>query len=165
MSFGFRKGFQSGPFRMTFSKTGVSMSVGAGGARLTAGPRGTHVSFSKGGFYYRTRLDTPQRGKVSPDAPPMQEGAAASCPVTGAPVETAPSTQTPEIFGDTTPDAVVEALNRIKQPNHCALPVGMAISGGLLAMSVPWPIVAVIGVLSTIVVTLQHHRSKYCSLI
>ncbi|MGH7489827.1 MAG: DUF4236 domain-containing protein, partial [bacterium] len=72
MSFGFRKSFKSGPFRMTFSKSGVSMSVGAGGARLTTGPRGTHVSFSKGGFYYRTRLDSPRQRSVVSQPIPIQ---------------------------------------------------------------------------------------------
>lgn len=165
MSFGFRKGFKSGPFRMSFSKSGVSMSVGAGGARLTAGPRGTHVSFSKGGFYYRTRLDASQRGNVGPQAPPPQEAMDAALPVATPPVETTPSISTPEIFGDTTPDAVVEAMNgRINRRNY-ALPVGIVISGGLVAASVPWPIVAVIGVLSTVLVALQHQRSKYSSLV
>ena len=72
MSFGFRKGFISGPFRMTHSKSGVSMSVGAGAARLTTGPRGTRVSYSKGGFYYRSRLDATPRRSNSPQIPPAQ---------------------------------------------------------------------------------------------
>jgi len=166
MSFGFRKGFKSGPFRMTFSKSGVSMSVGAGGARLTAGPRGTHVSFSKGGFYYRTRLDAPHRGYVGPQAPPLQRDMLdVALPIATLPAETAPCISTPEIFGDTTPDAVVEAVNRrIKRRNY-ALPIGIVISGGLVAASVPWPIVAVIGVLSTLLVALQFRRSKYSALV
>ncbi len=167
MSFGFRKGFTSGPFRMTFSKSGVSMSVGAGGARLTAGPRGTRVSYSKGGFYYRTRIDSPPKGPLGPQAPPPQrESIDAALPVSMPPAETTPSiTTTPEIFGDTTPDAVVEAMNRrIKRRNY-AIPAGIVVSGGLLAAAVPWPIVAVVGVVATVLVAMQHSRSKYTSLV
>ena len=37
MSFGFRKSFSTGPFRFTFSKSGVSTSFGVRGARVTTG--------------------------------------------------------------------------------------------------------------------------------
>lgn len=166
MSFGFRKGFNTGPFRMTFSKSGVSMSVGAGGARLTAGPRGTHVSFSKGGFYYRTRLDAPQRGNVGPQMPcPPQEAVDAALPVAAPTGDATPPNSMPEIFGDTTPDAVVDAMNgRIRRRNY-AIPVGVVISGGLVAVSAPWPIATVIGTLTAILVAIHHQRSKYSNLV
>lgn len=132
MSFGFRKGFKSGPFRMTLSKSGVSMSVGAGGARLTAGPRGTRVSFSKGGFYYRTRLDIPQRRNTSSQVPTTPaEAVEFPRPVAPAPSEPPPGIQiVPEAFGDTTSDAVVNEMNsRLKSRNY-AIPVGVVISAG-----------------------------------
>ncbi|MBZ5672743.1 MAG: DUF4236 domain-containing protein [Acidobacteriia bacterium] len=167
MSFGFRKGFKSGPFRMTLSKSGVSMSVGAGGARLTAGPRGTHVSFSKGGFYYRTRLDASRRESMSPQVPLTQrEAVEPSRPFAESPADAMPPIQPPpEIFGDTTSDAVVEAMNRRIKRSNFALLVGLVISIGLVAASVPWPIAVVISVLSTALVTLQHRRSKYSALV
>lgn len=56
MSFGFRKSFSSGPLRFTLSKSGVSTSFGVRGARVTTGPRGTFVTVSSHGFYYRERL-------------------------------------------------------------------------------------------------------------
>jgi hypothetical protein len=129
------------------------------------GPRGTHVSFSKGGFYYRTRLDSPSRGNLV-SQPTQRETIESPVPLSASPVETTPSIATPEIFGEaTTPDAVVEAINkRIKHRNY-ALPVGIVISGGLVAASVPWPIVVVIGVLSTVLVALQQQRSRYTALI
>jgi hypothetical protein len=165
MSFGFRKGFSSGPFRMTFSKRGLSMSVGAGGARITAGPRGTHVSFSKGGFYYRTRLDRPQSRAFVPEPSSIPEPVENSNPIPELPVETPPSVPPPEVFGDTTPDAVVAAMNkRIKRWN-LSLPIGAVISGGLFAASVPWPIAAAVGVLSTLLALLQHRRSMCSTLV
>src|ERR1019366_9770504 len=85
MSLGFRKVFTSGPFRMTLSKSGVSMSVGAGGAGLTTGPRGTRVSYSKGGFYYRTRLDATPRRSNSPQIPPAQRELQGPSPLDCAP--------------------------------------------------------------------------------
>ena len=119
MSFGFRKGFSSGPFRMTFSKSGLSMSVGAGGARLTAGPRGTRVSFSQGGFYYRTRLDTPGRSRMNPQPSPLQREAMESiAPPVPSPAEAPATVSSQETFGDVAPDAVIEAMNRrIKRRN------------------------------------------------
>ena len=166
MSFGFRKGFSSGPFRMTFSKSGLSMSVGAGGARLTAGPRGTRVSFSQGGFYYRTRLDTPGRSRMNPQPSPLQREAMESiAPPVPSPAEAPATVSSQETFGDVAPNAVIEAMNRrIKRRNY-ALPAGIVVSGGLLAASVPWPIVAAIGVLATVLVAVQHGRSKYSALV
>src|SRR5690349_108929 len=167
MGFGFRKSFGSGPFRMTFSKAGVSTSVGAGGARLTVGPRRTHVSFSKGGFYYRTRLDSPRREKlVSQPLPTQPVTVGASVPLGASPVEPSPSIVRPERFGEATaPDAVVAAINKRLKLRNYALPVGIVISGGLIAASVPWAIVALIGVLSTVLVALQQQRSKYSTLV
>jgi Protein of unknown function (DUF4236) len=56
MGFGFRKSFSSGPFRFTLSKSGISSSFGVKGARVTMGPRGTHISVGSHGFYYRERI-------------------------------------------------------------------------------------------------------------
>ncbi len=165
MSFGFRKSFTSGPFRMTLSKTGVSMSVGAGGARLTTGPRGTHVSFSKGGFYYRTRLDTPPARRATPQAPKDPSGAMETGHLAAEIFpENAPTIPTPEIFGDTTPDAVVQAINsRIKRRNY-AFPIAVVISVGLFALSAPWTLAAGIGAFSGVLIGLLFHRSKYSTL-
>lgn len=59
MGFGFRKSFGSGPFRFTVSPRGVSSSFGIKGARISAGPRGTFVTVSSHGVYYRHRIDSP----------------------------------------------------------------------------------------------------------
>src|SRR5436305_1802758 len=56
MGFGFRKSYTSGPFRFTVSKSGISSSFGVKGARVTMGPRGTHISVGSHGFYYRERI-------------------------------------------------------------------------------------------------------------
>lgn len=57
----FRKSFSSGPFRFTLSKRGISSSFGVRGARVTAGPRGTFVTLSSHGIYYRHRIDQRNR--------------------------------------------------------------------------------------------------------
>jgi len=57
MGFGFRKTFSSGPFRFTVSPSGVSSSFGVRGARISSGPRGTFVTVSSHGAYYRHRID------------------------------------------------------------------------------------------------------------
>jgi len=75
MGFYFRKSFGRGPFRFTFSKQGVSSSVGVRGARVTAGPRGTFVTLSSHGVYYRRRIDKPKaRRRVPQEAVPPRAG-------------------------------------------------------------------------------------------
>jgi hypothetical protein len=44
MSWSYRKSFGSGLFRVNFSKSGVSYSVGVKGARVNIGPKGTYVN-------------------------------------------------------------------------------------------------------------------------
>lgn len=69
MGFGFRKSFSSGPFRFTVSPRGVSSSFGIRGARITAGPRGTFVTISSHGAYYRHRIDSPASRASAPGSP------------------------------------------------------------------------------------------------
>jgi len=82
MGWSYRKSFGSGPFRVNFSKSGISYSVGVKGARVNVGPRGTYVNLSSHGISYRRKIDgVGQRGPVSPfsDVPqqftlPMETG-------------------------------------------------------------------------------------------
>lgn len=56
MGFYFRKSLSSGPFRINFSKNGISYSVGVKGARINSGPRGTYVNIGANGIYYRKKI-------------------------------------------------------------------------------------------------------------
>jgi hypothetical protein len=56
MSWSYRKSFGSGPFRVNFSKSGISYSVGVKGARVNVGPRGTYVNLSAHGISYRQKI-------------------------------------------------------------------------------------------------------------
>jgi hypothetical protein len=58
MGWSYRKSFGSGPFRINFSKSGVSYSVGVKGARINVGPRGTYVNLSSHGISYRKKINT-----------------------------------------------------------------------------------------------------------
>ncbi|MBC9913887.1 DUF4236 domain-containing protein [Chitinophaga varians] len=69
MGWSFRKSISAGPFRMNFSKSGVSYSVGGKGARINTGPRGTYVNLSAYGISYRQKVSAP----VSPLSPPSFE--------------------------------------------------------------------------------------------
>lgn len=79
MGFGFRKSFGSGPFRFTVSPSGVSSSVGVRGARVTSGPRGTFVTVSSHGFYYRHRMDA--RNAVPASSTPSSTTVSVNPPV------------------------------------------------------------------------------------
>ncbi|MDP1810861.1 MAG: DUF4236 domain-containing protein [Sediminibacterium sp.] len=54
----FRKSLGNGPFKLNFSKTGISYSTGVKGARINLSNRGTYVNFSKNGIYYRKKIST-----------------------------------------------------------------------------------------------------------
>src|SRR6185437_7463588 len=56
MGWSYRKSFGSGPFRINFSKRGISYSVGVKGARVNIGPRGTYVNLSSHGISYRRKI-------------------------------------------------------------------------------------------------------------
>jgi len=67
MGWSYRKSFGSGPFRINFSKRGISYSVGIKGARVNVGPRGTYVSLSSHGISYRRKLgDIPRSSDPAP---------------------------------------------------------------------------------------------------
>ncbi|GGB22850.1 DUF4236 domain-containing protein [Mucilaginibacter rubeus] len=72
MGLSFRKSFGSGPFRVNFSKSGVSYSVGVKGARVNFGPKGTYVSLSSHGISYRRKISGPQASipQVQPQLTP-----------------------------------------------------------------------------------------------
>ena len=57
----FRKSEKIGPFRINFSKSGIGVSTGFKGARLSIGPSGTYVHLGKNGIYYRRKLDKRNR--------------------------------------------------------------------------------------------------------
>jgi len=56
MSWSYRKSFKSGPFRINYSKSGISYSVGIKGARVNVGPTGTYVNLSSRGITYRRKI-------------------------------------------------------------------------------------------------------------
>jgi hypothetical protein len=56
MGFYFRKSLKFGPFRVNFSKSGIGVSAGVKGARISKGPRGTFVHMGLNGIYYRKSI-------------------------------------------------------------------------------------------------------------
>lgn len=46
MGLRFRRSVKAGPFRLNFSRSGVSGSVGAGGVRVGRGRRGSYLSLA-----------------------------------------------------------------------------------------------------------------------
>ncbi len=56
MSLSFRKSINAGPFRLNFSKSGISYSMDIKGARVNIGPRGTFVNLSSHGITYQRRI-------------------------------------------------------------------------------------------------------------
>jgi hypothetical protein len=56
MAWSFRKSKSFGPFRVTFTNRGLSMSAGVKGARIGVNSRGTHVTLGANGIYYRQNI-------------------------------------------------------------------------------------------------------------
>jgi hypothetical protein len=81
MGWSYRKSFGTGPFRVNFSKRGISYSVGVKGARMNFSPKGTYVNLSSHGISYRRKIS----GPASP-ASPLSPGGAAVVPAMYEPI-------------------------------------------------------------------------------
>lgn len=75
MGWYFRKSKSVGPFRVNFSKSGMSFSTGVKGARMTFGPRGTFVNVGSNGIYYRKKLGSSAKSNGSRSKSYAQNGA------------------------------------------------------------------------------------------
>ena len=56
MGFYVRKGFNFGPLRVNFSKSGIGLSLGVKGLRVGTGPNGNYVHAGRKGVYYKKKL-------------------------------------------------------------------------------------------------------------
>ena len=56
MGFYIRKSKSFGPFRLNFSKSGIGVSTGVKGARVSFSPKGTYVNLGRSGLYYRQKI-------------------------------------------------------------------------------------------------------------
>src|SRR5216683_3397831 len=56
MGWFFRKSARFGPFRLNFSKSGIGVSAGIRGARVSTGPKGTYVNLGRSGLFYRQKI-------------------------------------------------------------------------------------------------------------
>ena len=61
MGFFIRKSTKVGPFRINLSKSGLGLSAGVTGARVSVGPNGTFVHLGRHGMYYRKKISTPNK--------------------------------------------------------------------------------------------------------
>ncbi len=50
-----RRSKKFGPFRINFSTSGIGISTGVKGGRVSVGPRGTYVHLGRYGVYYRKK--------------------------------------------------------------------------------------------------------------
>lgn len=101
MGWSFRKSVGYGLFKVNFSKSGVSYSMGVRGARVNLGPRGTYVNLNAHGINYRQRI-------AGPVYPPPFPGPASM------PVEAHNNIASADVdtLTDTDSQAFIEELNR-----------------------------------------------------
>ena len=74
MGWYFRKSKSVGPFRVNFSKSGMSFSTGVKGARMSFGPKGTFVNVGGNGIYYRKKLGSSAKGNSARGKSYVQNG-------------------------------------------------------------------------------------------
>ena len=66
MGFYLRKSTKIGPFRLNLSKSGVGISAGVPGFRVSTGPRGAMVHIGRNGIYYRKSIGRSTTRPVQP---------------------------------------------------------------------------------------------------
>ena len=66
MGWSWRRSISLGPFRLNLSRSGVGISFGAGGARVSTGPRGSFTTLGLGGFRYSKRIAPPPPHQATP---------------------------------------------------------------------------------------------------
>ncbi len=73
MPFSYRKSVKVGPLRVNFSKSGVGLSAGVKGFRVSTNSRGTYINAGRGGFSYRQKIGGPwgssQNGPMARSTP------------------------------------------------------------------------------------------------
>lgn len=120
-----------GGVRFTFSKSGVSTSVGGKGFRLTSGPRGVYVTAGAGGFYYRQRIGGGTRPpRAQPFAPPTTQ------------IPAEPQYHATKTFASADVDALtgvsqeefVSSLNEWTSRGHLQVITGVLSAAGLLTL-------------------------------
>ena len=60
MGLSWRRSVSVGPLRLNFSRSGIGVSVGVRGARVSSGPKGTYVSLGAYGVRYSKKLISPR---------------------------------------------------------------------------------------------------------
>ena len=129
MGFGFRKSFGSGLFRFTLSPSGLSSSFGVRGARISSGPRGTFVTVSSHGAYYRHRIDGSAQQRLPPVQQPKVQDSAKSDPVFQVPIA--------ELVGSNQSELVMKLNENVAATNPAFLSVGISCLTLLLIPSYP----------------------------
>ena len=131
MGWSWRRSSSFGPFRLNFSKSGIGISAGIRGARLSLGPHGTYVNIGAGGFRYSHRLGGPgsvHGGSSSANLPPPTPPQA-TLPGHGV------GAVSPVDLVDTNADALLDEI-RSKQSVAGLVPVCAAVSAiGFIAFA------------------------------
>lgn len=56
MGFYLKKAINLGPLRLNFSKSGLGISVGVKGFRISSGPNGNYLNAGRKGLYFKQKL-------------------------------------------------------------------------------------------------------------
>jgi hypothetical protein len=110
MSFYLRKTVKAGPFRVSLSRSGIGMSTGVPGLRVSSGPRGSYIRVGAHGVYYRQTLSKPARqSRAVPrqPAPPSRQRAVGGDEVLMKDVTGATTVE----LADASPSELVSQLN------------------------------------------------------
>ncbi len=124
MGWSFRKSVGSGLFKVNFSRSGVSYSMGVRGARINLGPRGTYVNLNIHGINYRQKI-------AKPVYPPPYPGPA----ITPAEVNHNIASAEVETLTDTDSQVFINELNQksklVSYAKGAKLPLLLVVFAGL----------------------------------
>jgi hypothetical protein len=118
MGLTFRKSVGFGPFRLNFSKSGVSYSFGVKGARINTGSRGTYVNFGSNGIYYRKKINTSAKPKQVQTYEQNSEPQIINHTITSAPIDQLTDADSKDFI-----DELTKKSNKISFLNWFGIPL------------------------------------------
>ncbi|QJD95710.1 DUF4236 domain-containing protein [Mucilaginibacter robiniae] len=105
MGWSYRKSLGSGPFRINFSKSGISYSVGVKGARVNMGPKGTYVNLSSHGISYRRKISGVEAPPHLPSLQPQRMSSAQLYQIASADIDQLTDTDSKDFVNELTQKA------------------------------------------------------------
>ncbi|MBP1468622.1 DUF4236 domain-containing protein [Candidatus Chloroploca sp. M-50] len=130
MSFYIRKSVKFGSIRLNFSKSGIGISAGVKGARISTSPRGTYIHMGRNGIYYRQKID----GSIVGTRPTPQTDSGTNFGTSGGNI---PSANVSDLVESSNKDLLAQINSRIQEPTYAFIVgiISTAIAGAIASLA------------------------------